>query len=319
MNAQNQATVIIPCFNVEEYIEECLDSVKAQGASVHHTYVVDNNSSDDTVTKVKEWQTKHPNFSLTLRHEKKSGAPAARNSPMHLVETKWIQFLDADDLLLPNKIEEQIKLYPKTDAICAGAIHLSLDGTERPSVPESNIPLALIRGSAGNTCSNIYSTASIKSINGWNELLLSSQEYDLMFRLWQTEGKFAVDSEPRALIRERESGQISQRNPSEKWISLIECQQKMLKAFNRMEHRDEKTIEHCYQAIFDRIRTLAVFDLDAACKKYKQIIAPTRFIPSQNQTNSKVYIMLFRVIGFAGAENIRLNFYKFKSYVRNSR
>ena len=56
MNAQNQATVIIPCFNVEEYIEECLDSVKAQGASVHHTYVVDNNSSDDVVTKVKEWQ-----------------------------------------------------------------------------------------------------------------------------------------------------------------------------------------------------------------------------------------------------------------------
>ena len=102
MNAQNQATVIIPGCNVGEYIEECLESVKVQGASVHHTYAVDNNSFDDTVTKVKEWQKKHPNLSLTLRHEKKPGAPVARNNPLQLVETKWIQFLYAYDLLLPN-------------------------------------------------------------------------------------------------------------------------------------------------------------------------------------------------------------------------
>ena len=305
MNPQNQATVIIPCFNVEEYIQECLDSVKAQGASVHHTYVVDNNSSDDTVKKVKEWQAKHPNFSLTIRHEKKPGAPAARNNPLHLVKTKWIQFLDADDLLLPKKIEEKTKLYPKVDAICAGAIHLSLDGTERPLIPESNIPLALMRGAAGITSSNIYSTASIKLINGWNESLLSSQEYDLMFRLWKTEGIFAVDSEPRALIRERESGQISQRNPSEKWMHFIELRLHMLEDFTEKDVLNDHLIQQCRQSLFDRIRTLATYDLPKATLLFNHNLKPFGFVPQANDANSQNYINLFKIFGFHLTERMK--------------
>ncbi|MDA8606180.1 glycosyltransferase family 2 protein [Flavobacteriales bacterium] len=190
MNKEQQATVIIPCFNVEAYIIDCLDSVELQGDSVNHTYIVDNNCTDNTIAMVREWQKAHPAFSLTIAEETTPGAPAARNHPLALVKTKWVQFLDADDVLLANKISDQIKRFPDADVICAGGTHLAIDGTEQQSIPEPNIPLALMKGQAGNTCSNLFSTASVQAVQGWDESLKSSQEYDLMFRLWQSGGGF---------------------------------------------------------------------------------------------------------------------------------
>ncbi|HHZ82017.1 MAG TPA: glycosyltransferase, partial [Flavobacteriales bacterium] len=45
----SNVAVIIPCYNVEGYIFECLDSVKKQGDIVSEIYCVDNNSTDDTL------------------------------------------------------------------------------------------------------------------------------------------------------------------------------------------------------------------------------------------------------------------------------
>src|SRR5262245_30498803 len=97
---RNKATVIIPCHNVEDYVVECLGSVCEQGAVVHHIYCVNNNSSDRTVEIIEAWQVEHPDVKLTLLDESKPSASAARNAPLAHVETEWIQFLDADDLLL---------------------------------------------------------------------------------------------------------------------------------------------------------------------------------------------------------------------------
>ena len=212
METSQQATVIIPCHNVEAYIQECLDSVLLQGDVVHHTFVVDNNSTDSTISQVKAWHNAHPNFALTISEEKKPGAPAARNHPLSQIETKWIQFLDADDLLIDGKIADQIQKFPQADVICAASKHLATDGTERSSFPEPNIPLALMKGSAGITSSNLFSTSAIIAVEGWDESLKSSQEYDLMFCLWKSGAKFETDLIPRAIIRERPSGQISQNN-----------------------------------------------------------------------------------------------------------
>ncbi|MGY8888390.1 MAG: glycosyltransferase family 2 protein, partial [Flavobacteriales bacterium] len=42
-------SVVIPCYNVEDYIYECLDSVKLQGECVDEIFCVDNNSTDNTI------------------------------------------------------------------------------------------------------------------------------------------------------------------------------------------------------------------------------------------------------------------------------
>lgn len=305
MNTEQQATVIIPCFNVEAYIIDCLDSVELQGESVYHTFIVDNNCTDNTIAMVREWQKAHPAFSLTIAEEKTPGAPAARNHPLALVKTNWVQFLDADDVLLANKISDQIKRFPDADVICAGGIHLAIDGTERQSIPEPNIPLALIKGQAGITSSNLFSTTSVQTVQGWAESLKSSQEYDLMFRLWQSGGTFSVDILPRALIRERPSGQISQRNPKEKWVQLIELQIIMLTAFLEKDIVDSHEIRLHHQSLFDRLRILAKYDFQEALNMFNEILKPANFAPRQNESNTKTYVAIFQLFGFAWAERIK--------------
>ena len=302
---RRQATVIIPCHNVEAYIQECLDSVLLQGDVVHHTFVVDNNSTDSTISQVKAWHNANPNFALTISEEKKPGAPAARNHPLSQIETKWIQFLDADDLLIEGKIADQIQKFPQADVICAASKHLAIDGTERNSFPEPNIPLALMKGSAGITSSNLFYTSAIIAVEGWDESLKSSQEYDLMFRLWKSGTKFETDLIPRAIIRERPSGQISQRDPTEKWVQLLTLREEM---FSTMVSLDEKIItdeQQFCQAIFDQIRTLAKFNRKEAMNFYERVFENKSFKPTSNAVNSKLYIVVFNLFGFQVAETIK--------------
>jgi cellulose synthase/poly-beta-1,6-N-acetylglucosamine synthase-like glycosyltransferase len=57
---------------------------------------------------VRRWQEAHPAFSLTIAKETTPRAPAAHNHPLALVKTKWVQFLDVDDVLF-QQTRYQIK------------------------------------------------------------------------------------------------------------------------------------------------------------------------------------------------------------------
>ena len=302
---KGEATVIIPCYNVEAYIHECLDSVALQGDVVHHIYVVDNNSTDETVDTVRKWQNENPTSPLTLLSQTKPGAPAARNLPLSRIETKWIQFLDADDLLLPGKIEDQVRQFPKADVICAVFQRVSIRGEKTTVRLTQNIPLALMQGTAGLTSSNLFSTESVQSVQGWDESLKSSQEYDLMFRVWQIGATFEVDLTPRALIRERHNGQISQRDPAAKWTHLVLLRERMLTNFETDAQVEESASIALYQSFFDQLRNLAKYDLDTALSSYLRILKPIRFSPKRSDATTSAYLLCFRVLGFEFTERLK--------------
>jgi hypothetical protein len=60
-----------------------------------------------------------------------------------------------------------------------------------------------------------------------------------------------------------------------------------------------------YQAFFDKLRSLAKLDLDAALNLYDRILSPVKFSPKQNDVNSAAYVLLFRILGFHGTERIK--------------
>ncbi len=303
----NKASVIIPCFNVEDYIQNCLDSVLLQGPIVHHTFVVNNNSTDETISKVLSWQKVHPDFCLTILEENNPGSSAARNRALALVETKWIQFLDADDLLLPKKIAHQIHCHPSADVICSGASYRKLSGEEKTIQPKSNVPLGLVigKGAAGNTCSNLFSSSAIRAVGGWDESLQSSQEYDLMFRLWKKGGSFKVDPNARAIIRERENGQISKRSGSGNLVRHIHLRGQMIPYFRRLNLLSGDELEICYRHVFNMIRILGKTDPVEALDFFEQILSRVEFRPEIDEINSKTYVYIYGILGFQRAESIR--------------
>src|SRR5690554_6456801 len=101
-------SIIIPAYNVVDYIEECIHSAFAQTYKPIEVLCIDNNSTDNTWQKIKQLQETYP--SLLIEKELKPDATAARYKGLSLSKGEWIQFLDADDLLLPEKIEHQVDL-----------------------------------------------------------------------------------------------------------------------------------------------------------------------------------------------------------------
>lgn len=103
-------SILIPCYNSASYIAETLDSVISQTHTNWECIVVDDHSSDHSVDIVNKYCEKYSN-KIKLNINPRKGACAARNIAFENSQGEFIQYLDADDLLSNNKIEEQIKLF----------------------------------------------------------------------------------------------------------------------------------------------------------------------------------------------------------------
>jgi glycosyltransferase involved in cell wall biosynthesis len=111
----NSVSVIIPAYNAERTIRRALDSVENQTLLPNEVIVVDDCSSDQTNTIIREYMK---NSQLNIRHEIQSvntGAGSARNSGWLLASEKYVAFLDADDMWHPKKLEIQFTAMEDSD------------------------------------------------------------------------------------------------------------------------------------------------------------------------------------------------------------
>ena len=104
-------TVIIPLYNAESTIVSVLDSVRKQTAiqKIREVLVIDDGSADNSKDKVQEYRIHYPDFPIVYIYQKNGGAASARNTGLKAAKTKYVAFLDADDLWLPNKLERQLQ------------------------------------------------------------------------------------------------------------------------------------------------------------------------------------------------------------------
>jgi glycosyltransferase involved in cell wall biosynthesis len=100
------ASVIVPAYNVEPYLREALESVLAQTVTPHEIVVVDDGSTDGTGAVADEIAREHP---LVRVVRQANGGPAvARNTAIEMSTGEFLVFLDADDVMLPDRIEQQL-------------------------------------------------------------------------------------------------------------------------------------------------------------------------------------------------------------------
>lgn len=103
-------SILIPCFNSAAFIGETIDSLLKQSYTKWECVIVDDQSSDNSQEIIHQYINKYPG-KFRLIHNIGKGACAARNVAFEHSKGDYIQYLDADDLLSPNKLEEQMKLF----------------------------------------------------------------------------------------------------------------------------------------------------------------------------------------------------------------
>lgn len=96
-------SVIIPAYNVEQFISQAIQSVLAQTCRPHEIIVVDDGSTDNTKEVLRQFDGK-----IRFLYQQNKGPSAARNAAINLSQGELICFLDADDLWTPDKLDEQL-------------------------------------------------------------------------------------------------------------------------------------------------------------------------------------------------------------------
>ncbi|MBR2795581.1 glycosyltransferase family 2 protein [Candidatus Saccharibacteria bacterium] len=121
--------IVIPVYNIEDYIEKCLNSVKSQTYTNLEVIVVDDGSTDGSTKKCKELCKNDSRFKVVSKSN--GGLSDARNYGMRYCTCKYITFVDGDDYLDSEYVRNLVRLLSKSNAdiACTNFVACYEDGS----------------------------------------------------------------------------------------------------------------------------------------------------------------------------------------------
>lgn len=222
-------TVIVPGFDVAEYAEEALESLRSQTHADWSAVLVDDASTDDTTRIFADAAAADPRFRV-MRHDMQRGLGAARNTGLSLVDTPYTAFLDADDRMRPEALERLTDTLDRTgsDFVVAAYVRLRPDaegtgytaGDVQPWVTAATDPARERTNLAAHPAAsgNIVAWSKVSRTAFWraNDLRFPEGRYYedqvLAQRMYTLAGAFDVVPEVVVEWRQRrDGGSITQR------------------------------------------------------------------------------------------------------------
>ena len=107
-------SIIIPCYNVEKYIHQCMKSILDQQGVDYEVIAVDDGSPDNCPAILDEYAAKYERFHVI--HQPNGGVSAARNRGLEEAQGKWCYFVDSDDWLIKGQLAQAVNYADETDA-----------------------------------------------------------------------------------------------------------------------------------------------------------------------------------------------------------
>lgn len=118
-----KVSVIIPCYNAERYLGECLASVLAQSMGDFEVLVIDDGSTDGSLAVARE--AAKTDDRVRVFHQENRGVCAARNRGLEEARGEFVTFVDGDDLLMPDALEQMLGASAGADLVVC--LHQTFD------------------------------------------------------------------------------------------------------------------------------------------------------------------------------------------------
>ena len=130
LKIENGISIIIPAYNVEKYIEDCIDSILKQNSPLIEVIIINDGSTDNTLEYLKKYQSVG---NVKIISQKNTGVSSARNKGIEIAKKEYILFIDSDDWL--EIVLEEIYTFAKKNSldylICAHRTVSTLKNEER--------------------------------------------------------------------------------------------------------------------------------------------------------------------------------------------
>jgi glycosyltransferase involved in cell wall biosynthesis len=209
-------SVLTPCFNGAEFLRESIESVLAQSFRDFEYLLVDDGSSDDTLTIMKSFAASDPRIVVLCKSH--SGLTDSLNFGLQRARGEWIARLDADDMAMPERLERQLSLVQKNpEIILAGSGLLEMDRAgnlvRKRSYPRSHVSLMKCLEHMKRFfphSSAFFSKRRALDLGGYHPRMLGAEDWDLWLRMGRA-GKIGCLREPLVKTR-RHADSISNYN-----------------------------------------------------------------------------------------------------------
>lgn len=109
-------SIIVPVYNVEQYLEKCLDSLQVQDYTDYEILCVNDGSTDHSREILTEWQSRFPKMKVIDREN--GGLSAARNTGLHAAIGDYVVFVDSDDWVEPRMLNRLATEIDDTEMVC---------------------------------------------------------------------------------------------------------------------------------------------------------------------------------------------------------
>lgn len=273
-------SVIIPVYNVRDYLERCLDSVLSQTYGNLEVIVVDDGSTDGSGSVCDAYASKDDR--IRVIHQDNSGISSARNAALDVATGIWIAFVDGDDFIHRQSIEIMLGASDGENDIVMGSF-LRVNGTD--NVPFYEFDIAHTKKSvlSGKRClDNMFTLtgdSGIPFLVVWNKLYPAALLKDIRFGdhygiedqlfntvLYQKAGNvFVLDAELYFyLVRE---GSITYENSCKMWYSQVRG---FMEMFSLVPAEETVIRGHLLKKMYNKMLTCSFFlrgtDLSAASR-----------------------------------------------------
>lgn len=182
-----KVSVIVPMYNSEKTIEECLSSLTAQTIfDDMELLIVDDNSQDASVNRAMMFEEKYPENIMLIRLQENGGPGRARNIALEYAQGEYIGFVDSDDAVVPVMYEHLFTEAKRTDAdVVDGGIYdqtndeaIIYTSDELTGCPDDK-KLSKLIASGGYICSKIFRREFLISegITFRDEYILEDMDY----------------------------------------------------------------------------------------------------------------------------------------------
>ena len=208
-------SVIMPCFNQGQFIEEAVESIIAQTFTPVEIIIINDGSTDiETVRLLNHYQK--PNVSVI--HTENRGPSAARNVGIHQAKGQYILPVDADDRIAPTYLEKAVPILASQPEIGIVYTQAELFGAKTGSfdLPPYQFPDILLGNMIFN--SSLYRKADWEKVGGYNENMVCGwEDYDFWLSILEL-GK-DVFRIPEVLYYHREvANSRSEQMTQEHWV-----------------------------------------------------------------------------------------------------
>jgi len=194
-----KVSVIIPVYNHDKYIKECVDSVLAQDYKNLEVIVVDDGSTDETPYILE-------NFGKAIRYvrQENRGAASALNHGLRIAEGDLVAWLSSDDVYLPQKISKQVAKFIEdptlslvyTDWLMIDAYGNKIRTVCSPYPNPKDFILEVLKANFINGSSILMKKEKCVDVNYFDENLVVDVDADMWFRLLKQGCKFGHVSTP---------------------------------------------------------------------------------------------------------------------------